>query len=116
MHPLISNDRLATRRAACHCRARHPTNGGRLLPRRGAPEPILIIPAAGAGSRLQASTPKFLVPVSGRPMVDWLIDLYRPYASRFVLIVGPNAVEEARRRAATSDIPIDVEVQDTPTG
>jgi dolichol-phosphate mannosyltransferase len=49
-------------------------------------------------------------------MVDWLVDLYRPYVSRIVLIVNPAAADEARRRASASEAPVDVEVQDTPTG
>ena len=49
-------------------------------------------------------------------MIDWLVDLYRPYVSRIVLIVNPASADEARRRASASDVPIDVEVQDRPTG
>jgi dolichol-phosphate mannosyltransferase len=93
-----------------------PMSGGRLLPQPDDTEPILIIPAAGAGSRLQTSSPKFLVEVSGRPMIEWLVDLYRPYVSRIVLIVSPQGAEEARRRAAARELPMDVEVQKTPTG
>jgi len=91
-------------------------SGGRRLPPRDDTEPILIIPAAGTGSRLQTSTPKFLVPLSRRPMIDWLIDLYRPYVSRIVLIVNPASADEARRRASASEVPMDVEVQKIPTG
>jgi CTP:molybdopterin cytidylyltransferase MocA len=49
-------------------------------------------------------------------MIDWLVDLYRPYVSRIVLIVNPASADEARRRASASDVPMDVEVQATPTG
>src|SRR5262245_65822815 len=49
-------------------------------------------------------------------MIDRLLDLYRPYVSRVVLVVGPASVDEAKRRAATSELPIDVVVQETPTG
>jgi len=49
-------------------------------------------------------------------MIEWLVDLYRPYVSRIVLIVSPGSAEDARRRAAASDVPMDVEVQRTPTG
>ena len=38
----------------------------------------LIIPAAGLGSRLGLNLPKVLVPVDGRPMIDWLVELYAP--------------------------------------
>src|SRR5229473_6521791 len=91
-------------------------SGGLLLPPRDDTGPILIIPAAGAGSRLQTTIPKFLVPVNGRPMIDWLLDLHRPYVSHIVLIVSPAAADAARRRAAASDVMMDVEVQERPTG
>lgn len=49
-------------------------------------------------------------------MIEWLIDLYRPYVSRIVVIVSPSAADDARRLTAASDVPIDVDVQDKPTG
>jgi CTP:molybdopterin cytidylyltransferase MocA len=49
-------------------------------------------------------------------MIEWLVDLYRPYVSRIVLIVSSASADDARRRAAASDVPVDVEVQETPTG
>ena len=49
-------------------------------------------------------------------MIDRLIDLYRPYVSRIILVVNPKLADEARRRASGSDVPIDVEVQSEPTG
>ena len=93
-----------------------PRTGGRLLSPRGEGQPILIVPAAGAGSRLQTSTPKFLVPVNGRPMIDRLIDLYRPHVSRIVLVVNPAFEAEARARSGGTGVPIDVAVQAQPTG
>jgi molybdopterin-guanine dinucleotide biosynthesis protein A len=44
----------------------------------------LIIPAAGRGSRLGTSTPKALVPINGRPMLDHLADLYAPLVQHIV--------------------------------
>ena len=63
------------------------------------PDTVLIIPAAGAGTRLQASTPKVLVPVNGRPMIDYLIDLYRPVVRRSWWSMHPS-VEAASGRTA----------------
>src|SRR5262249_44720815 len=42
--------------------------------------------------------------------------LYRPYVSGIVLVVSPASAEEARRRAAASDLPMAVAIQQTPTG
>jgi bifunctional UDP-N-acetylglucosamine pyrophosphorylase/glucosamine-1-phosphate N-acetyltransferase len=50
---------------------------------------VLIIPAAGRGSRLGAGTPKPLVAVNGRPMLDHLADLYRRFVDRIVVVAHP---------------------------
>jgi bifunctional N-acetylglucosamine-1-phosphate-uridyltransferase/glucosamine-1-phosphate-acetyltransferase GlmU-like protein len=51
---------------------------------------LLIVPAAGAGSRLGGDVPKILVPVAGRPMIDWLVDRYRPVAREIVVVAHPS--------------------------
>ena len=51
---------------------------------------LLIIPAAGRGSRLGGSTPKPLVHVDGRPMLDHLADLYRGAVDDVVVIAHPS--------------------------
>lgn len=84
---------------------------------RGSAERALIIPAAGAGSRLQTHTPKFLVTVQGRTMLEHLIARYEAFVSRFIVIVGPAFVDAARARAASAtSSPVDVLVQERPTG
>jgi bifunctional N-acetylglucosamine-1-phosphate-uridyltransferase/glucosamine-1-phosphate-acetyltransferase GlmU-like protein len=73
---------------------------------------VLIVPAAGAGSRLGGGVPKILVPVAGRPMLDHLLTLYRPYAASIVVIAhpsfsaqlrGPFEVVEQRERTGMLD-------------
>jgi bifunctional UDP-N-acetylglucosamine pyrophosphorylase/glucosamine-1-phosphate N-acetyltransferase len=73
---------------------------------------VLIIPAAGAGSRLGGGVPKILVPVAGRPMIDHLVALYRPYAASIVVVAhpsfsaqmrGPFEVVEQRERTGMLD-------------
>jgi len=77
---------------------------------------LLIIPAAGLGSRLQASVPKLLFPVNGKPMIDYLFDLYAPVVERFMLVLHPDFKDEVERHCAATGYPIDYEVQPSPTG
>lgn len=58
------------------------------------PEVAGVVLAAGPGRRLGLSTPKPLLPVRGRPMLAWVLDLVErlPLAPR-VLVVGAHAPE-----------------------
>lgn len=57
---------------------------------------VLIVPAAGAGSRLRTSTPKVLVPVAGRPMLDHLLALYAPWVESLVVVAHPSFADAVR--------------------
>ena len=76
---------------------------------------VLIVPAAGLGSRLQSPLPKLLVPVGGVPMIDRLLDLYAGHAGRTVIVSNPGARTqvESHVRARAG---VDVAVQEQPTG
>ena len=63
------------------------------------PQRLLIVPAAGLGTRLGASVAKALVPVNGRPMLDYLRALYAPYVAETVVIAHPSFAGEIRRWA-----------------
>jgi CTP:molybdopterin cytidylyltransferase MocA len=52
---------------------------------------VLIVPAAGRGSRLGGSTPKLMVPVNGRPMVDYILDRYREVVDAVILVIHPDS-------------------------
>ena len=79
------------------------------------PSSILIIPAAGLGTRLNASTPKLLVKVGGKAMVDWLLDLYDAVVGRFILVLHPSF--EAAVRAHCQNRPrLSYARQERPTG
>lgn len=76
---------------------------------------LLLIPAAGTGSRLRASVPKVLVPIAGRPMLDYLLDLYCDVVDRVVVIVSPGAVDLVTRHVAGRQ-DVEIAVQPEPTG
>jgi bifunctional UDP-N-acetylglucosamine pyrophosphorylase/glucosamine-1-phosphate N-acetyltransferase len=82
------------------------------------PETILIIPAAGAGTRLQSTTPKVLSPVNGRAMIDHLFDRYRQAVQRFVLVVHPSFEADVKRHVERCAPSLDVRyaTQPDPTG
>jgi bifunctional UDP-N-acetylglucosamine pyrophosphorylase / glucosamine-1-phosphate N-acetyltransferase len=76
---------------------------------------LLIIPAAGLGSRLGASQPKPLVDVNGRPMLDHLVDRYRPFVDHIVVIAHPVFTDRVRAWGDRQG-QVSVTEQATPTG
>lgn len=60
---------------------------------------LLVIPAAGLGSRLGAAVPKVLVPVAGTTMLDRLLALYRDH-DRVVVIVSPAFAAAVKRHVS----------------
>jgi len=77
---------------------------------------VLIVAAAGRGSRLGAVVPKALVPVAGRPMLDHLVAMHRATVDRFLVVIAPDAESEFRAFASTCSAPIDLSLQPEPTG
>src|ERR1700752_3595095 len=79
---------------------------------------LLVIPAAGAGSRLGGGTPKILVRVAGRPMIDHLLVIYRSWIASAVVVAHPSFAgtlrEHLRDRGDSSDV--DVVEQSARTG
>ena len=79
---------------------------------------LLIIPAAGIGSRLGADIPKVLVKVAGKSMLERLLDLYRAAVTHVILIVNP-AFEDLVREHLQSSVDaerISCVLQPRPTG
>jgi len=66
--------------------------------------PVVVIIAAGRGTRMRSALPKVLHPVCGRPMILWPIAAARAAgAGKVVVVDGPD-------RALESVLPDDVEV------
>jgi bifunctional UDP-N-acetylglucosamine pyrophosphorylase/glucosamine-1-phosphate N-acetyltransferase len=61
---------------------------------------LLVIPAAGLGSRLGASVPKVLVRVAGETMLDRLLALYRGFVDRVVVVVSPAFSDQVQDHIA----------------
>ena len=77
---------------------------------------MLLVPAAGIGSRLKSDVPKFMAPVLGRPMIDWLVDLCRPWVTRMTVVVHPRFADAARARSWPAALTTTVATQSSPTG
>jgi bifunctional N-acetylglucosamine-1-phosphate-uridyltransferase/glucosamine-1-phosphate-acetyltransferase GlmU-like protein len=77
---------------------------------------LLIVPAAGRGSRLGSSDPKALVQVAGMPMLDHLLAMHRATVEHVVVVVAPDAVDAFARFVAARDAPVELAVQQSPTG
>lgn len=59
---------------------------------------LLLIVAAGSGSRLGHGGPKALVPLAGRPILSWALDAFLPLAfARTVITAPPDRVGEFSR-------------------
>lgn len=63
---------------------------------------LLIIPAAGLGSRLKSDRPKPLTLVNGRPMLDHVIDRFRPAVDGLVVIAHPSFADALREHLGSS--------------
>jgi bifunctional UDP-N-acetylglucosamine pyrophosphorylase/glucosamine-1-phosphate N-acetyltransferase len=77
---------------------------------------VLIVPAAGRGSRLGSELPKLLVPVNGRAMIDYIFDRYHDLISEFLLVVSPTAAGQVTQHVARRSERIELLIQETPTG
>ena len=79
---------------------------------------LLVIPAAGLGSRLGAAVPKVLVRVAGATMLDRLLALYEGAVDRVVIVVNPAFADSVRDHLAGHRLAarIDCVEQPSPTG
>ena len=68
----------------------------------------IVLPSAGRGSRFAAvgvTTPKPLIPVHGRPMIEWVADNVRPSRPhRFIYLCLQEHLEQTAMRAVLNSI------------
>ena len=77
---------------------------------------LLVVPAAGTGSRLGNTKPKLLVPVNGRTMIEHILDLYRGVADRAVVVVSPGSLSLAKAQLEQAPLSVKLVVQREPSG
>ena len=78
---------------------------------------IMIIPAAGRGSRLQYDGPKLLYDLNGKPLLDYLLNRYSPFIDQFVIVIHPDfesAVSHYLKSIKVENCNLDFQYQ--PTG
>ncbi len=77
---------------------------------------VLVVPAAGRGTRLGSARPKALTPVAGRPMIDYVLSRGAAYCESAVVVVHPSARVAMAAYAAGAPLPISLAEQASPTG
>ena len=77
--------------------------------------PVVVILAAGQGTRMRSATPKLLHPLCGRPVIAWPIAAARAAgASKVVVVGGPDRALEPFVTEAGGDVVL--AVQQEPRG
>ena len=77
---------------------------------------VMIIPAAGAGTRLGSPLPKVLVAVAGRSLLHHLYDLYRSWVDDFVIVVHPSFAADVRAHCEAHGLSVALALQQERTG
>ncbi|NIL96681.1 MAG: NTP transferase domain-containing protein, partial [Planctomycetales bacterium] len=68
-------------------------------------ERVAIVMAAGKGTRMKSQLPKVLVPVRGRPMIDYVVEaLRRAGVERQIVVTGHGAPRVENHLAGQPDI------------
>jgi bifunctional UDP-N-acetylglucosamine pyrophosphorylase / glucosamine-1-phosphate N-acetyltransferase len=80
--------------------------------------PVVVILAAGQGTRMRSATPKLLHPLCGRPVIAWPIAAARVAGGRKVVVVGgpDRALAPAVEAAADGGGDVVLAVQQEPRG
>ncbi len=77
---------------------------------------LLLVPAAGRGTRLGHDGPKFLFPLCGKPLIDHVLDIHRQFIDEAIVVVSSDARELAQEHFSRSELPVTIATQNNPTG
>ncbi len=81
-----------------------------------APSRLLIVPAAGRGTRLGGTTPKALALVNGKPMIQHVLERHRGRVAAAVPIVQAGMERAIEQAARDAGVPVRPVVQERATG
>ena len=77
---------------------------------------IMIIPAAGRGTRLQYDGPKLLYELDGKPLLGYLLERYEPFIDQFVVVIHPDFEQQVKQYLESVDNDCLIDFQYQPTG
>lgn len=77
---------------------------------------VLVLPAAGTGSRLGSPLPKVLHPVAGRSMLAHLAGRFAPWIDALHVVVRPQDRDAVAAACAALGLDASLHVQPRPTG
>ena len=78
---------------------------------------LAVVMAAGKGTRMKSELPKVLVPVCGRPMIDYVIDaLEAAGVEQIVVVVGYRADDVRAALAARRNVVFALQAEQRGTG
>lgn len=80
-------------------------------------ERLAVVLAAGKGTRMKSDRPKVLIPVAGRPMIEWVLDVVADCeVDQVVVVVGYQADEVERALAGRSGVTFVQQTEQLGTG
>jgi len=78
---------------------------------------LAVVMAAGKGTRMKSELPKVLVPVCGRPMIDYVLDaLERAGIERTTVVVGYRATDVENTLAGRKNVAFALQADQRGTG
>lgn len=77
---------------------------------------IMIIPAAGRGTRLGHDAPKFMFPFEGKSLIENVLDIYKGVIDHFIIVVSRDGLEYARKHFNNDCQNIEFTIQKEATG